>query len=108
MNSTTKIALANAASEWIGRDLNAAELAAQIGRMNVLAISGGVTMVVGSTMFLPVSNGYTVAVTLDASDTYTVRRLFVRSGKVSVKTEVSDVYADEVGEVAYQASCFRG
>lgn len=85
----------------------ARELLAQIGRMNVLAISGGRIRHTGETLVLPVANGYTVEIDLDPSDTYTVRRVFNRGGKRWVKGEIRDVYCDEVGEVAYQASCFR-
>lgn len=82
----------------------------QIGRMNILAISGGRVDYFSAEdgIRLPVSNGYSVEVVLDrASDTYTVRRLFIRSGVVRVKGEASNVYCDEVGDMAYNASCFR-
>ena len=87
----------------------------QIGRGNVLAISGGrwsrlldAEKIAPIGAILPVSNGYTVEVELDfASDTYTVRRVFSRGGKRWVKGEVTNVYCDEVGEIAYIASCFR-
>lgn len=80
----------------------------QIGRMNVLAISGGRVGRVGDTLVLPVGAGYSVEVDLDvASDTYTVRRMFRRGGKAFPKGEATNVYCDELGEVAYQASCFR-
>ncbi len=85
----------------------ARECAAQIGRMNVLAISGGRTRLIGGTLVLPVSSGYTVEITLDPSDTYTVRRVFTRGIKRWIKGEISDVYADEVGEIAYLAHAFR-
>lgn len=94
---------------------NPNDLLSQIGRMTVLSISGGrvapVTNEDGTALVgidLPVSNGYRVRVTLDeASDTYTVERLFVRSGKLSSKGIRTGVYADMVGETAYRASCFR-
>lgn len=80
----------------------------QIGRMNVLAISGGRVGRRGDTLLLPVGAGYSVEIDLDvASDTYTVRRMFRRGGKAFPKGERTYVYADELGEVAYQASCFR-
>jgi len=108
MNVKTMNALVDFAGEQKGRKIDPAQLTAQIGRMNIFAISGGRVLNYGeSTTFFPVASGYYVAVTLEANDTYTVRRLFVRAGKVTVKTEAADVYADEVGEVAYQASCFR-
>lgn len=80
----------------------------QIGRWNVLAISGGRHNMDGDTLVLPVGAGYSVEVDLDvASDTYTVRRMFRRGGKAFPKGERTYVYCDELGEVAYQASCFR-
>lgn len=86
----------------------------QIGRMNVLAISGGRVRARREpgadtdTLVLPVGAGYSVEVDLDvASDTYTVRRMFRRGGKAFPKGEATNVYCDELGEVAYQASCFR-
>lgn len=80
----------------------------QIGRMNIFAISGGRVRTLGETLVLPVSNGYSVEVDLDeGSDTYTVRRVFTRSGKRSIKGEQTYVYCEELGEIAYQASSFR-
>ena len=80
---------------------------AQIGRGNVLAISGGRFRQEGDVLVLPVAHGYSVEVELDPSDTYTVRRVFTRSGAPTVKAEVTDVYCDEVGEMAYRASCYH-
>lgn len=94
------------------RQFNTQELIAQIGRMNVLAISGGrVHSIVddeGETVEvqLPVGKGYRVSITLGFMDTWTVRREYVRKGVATVKGVQEDVYADEVGEVAYKASCF--
>jgi hypothetical protein len=94
------------------RQFNTQELIAQIGRMNVLAISGGrVHSIVddeGETVEvqLPVGKGYRVSITLGFMDTWTVRREYVRKGVATVKGVQEDVYADEVGEVAYRASCF--
>lgn len=80
----------------------------QIGRMNLLAISGGRWSLVSGTLVLPVGAGYSVEVDLDeGSDTYTVRRMFRRGGKAFPKGEQTYVYCDEVGEVAYRASSFR-
>jgi len=94
------------------RVFNPKELLRQIGMMNVFAISGGrwtaITNEEGECVevILPVGKGYRVAITLGFMDTYTVRREFVRAGKVFEKGVVEDVYCDEVGEVAYKASCF--
>jgi hypothetical protein len=80
---------------------------AQIGRMNVLAISGGRSSVnaVGD-LVLPVGSGYSVEIAYDFSDTYTVRRVYTRGMKRWVKGEVSEVFCEEIGEVAYRASCY--
>jgi hypothetical protein len=85
---------------------DARELVRQIGR-NIYAISGGRVLDTGHGVILPVSNGYKVVVDLMAGDTYRVRRLFIRGTKVWLKGERTNVYCDEVGEVAYYASCFR-
>ncbi len=90
-----------------GRECDAQILLAQIGARNVLAISGGRAEVRPTGITLPVSNGYRVTVDLAANDTYTVRRIFTRGGRTWIKGEVTGVYCEEVGEVAYQASCFR-
>ena len=82
----------------------------QIGSMNVLAISGGRIRrsTDGLTIRLPVGYGYTVVVTYDeGSDTYTVTREYKRGSKVWDKGTRENVYCDEIGEIAYRASCFR-
>jgi len=81
-------------------------LLAQIGRMNVLAISGGKFLNRRTGVTLPVKYGFAVTVDLAANDTYIVRRTFSRSGRVWIKKTWTDVYADEVGTVAYKASCY--
>jgi len=90
-----------------GKKIDAHVLREQIGMGNMFAISGGRCKVFTSTVFFPVSNGYYVSVTLTGADDYTVRRLFIRSGKVSVKKEYVGIYAENVGEVAYWASCYE-
>jgi hypothetical protein len=92
-----------------GRDLDWPILAAQIGRMTtVAAISGGRVVRLGpSTIDLPISSGYKVRITLAADDTYTVQRVMVRGDKTWVKGEQTNVYCDEVSEVAYQASSYK-
>lgn len=108
MNMKTTMTLANwAADNDCGTQNNAAVLRAQMGAMNVGAISGGRSFTFGSTVYFPVSNGYYVAVTLTAADDYTVSRMYVRGGKATVKAQVSGVYAEMVGEVAYQMSCYE-
>jgi hypothetical protein len=58
-------------------------------------------------VLLPVGSGYRVSVELDWNDTYIVKRQYVRKGVVADKGVATNVYCDEVGEVAYKASCFR-
>jgi hypothetical protein len=79
----------------------------QIGHGNVLAISGGRhSRSTDGALILPVAHGYRVEVFLDPSDTYRVERTFRRGERRWVKATWSNVYADQVGEVAYRASCY--
>lgn len=89
------------------RECDPRVLAAQIGIGNIRAISGGRVQVRETGITLPVSSGYRVTVDLAGNDTYTVRRVFTRAGRTWIKGERSAVYCEQVGEVAYQASCFR-
>lgn len=84
-----------------------AEILRQITTGNVLAISGGRAIPLPDGVELPVSNGYSVRTRLAGNDTYTVQRVFSRGGTETVKGELTDVYAEDVGETAYQASCFH-
>lgn len=85
-----------------------AELRGQIGRMNILAISGGRTEIRNGALHLAVSSGYRVVISLDeARDLYNVERIMIRGAKTFHKGLVEGVYADQVGEVAYQASCYK-
>jgi hypothetical protein len=86
---------------------DAAELVRQIGRRNLLAISGGRVMRRETGVTLPVDCGYSVTVDLAAGDTYVVRRIFRRGRREWTRGERTNVYCDEVGEAAYYASCFR-
>jgi hypothetical protein len=88
-------------------ECDAATLVAQIGRMNVMAISGGRVIDSGHGVILPVSSGYKVTVDLAGNDTYTVRRIMFRGMKAWIKGERANVYCEEVGQAAYYASCFR-
>jgi len=92
-----------------GRQLDAAQLLNQIGNPNLLAITGGRRgMQMGpSAIRLPVSNGFHVYVWLEANDTYRVESVFERSGKRHVKWCRTDVFAQDIGQVAYEASCNR-
>ena len=89
------------------RQCDAQVLLSQIGPANVLAISGGRVHVRPTGITLPVSAGYRVTVNLAADDTYIVRRVFTRGGREWIKGELTDVCCENMGEVAYQASCLR-
>lgn len=96
-------------SDCGARDFVPEQTLAQIGRMNVLAASGGVVNkittpggknVVG--LELPDSSGgHSVRVYLGNNDTYTVQRVDPTG---TVTGQQSDIYSDEVGEAVYQAS----
>lgn len=89
-------------------ELDVGTLKAQIGMTTIWAISGGRTTQVSSdTVRLPVSNGYSVEISYTWDDTYTVRRVLKRGDRTFIKGEATGVYADQIGETAYQASCFR-
>jgi hypothetical protein len=93
--------------ETNGRDLDVNVLCQQIGRMNILAISGGRVQYTNDAVVLPVGNGYRVEIELAADDTYTVRRVFKRGAKTFDKGTMKGIYAEDIGDVAYYASCFR-
>lgn len=107
MNMQAARTLLTIATEFGGREMDMNTTIDQIGMMNVLAISGGRRARIANSLDLPVSSGYHVIVTLEANDTYTVRRVYVRGPKAWIKAEVRNVYAEQVGEIAYRASCFR-
>ena len=103
-----------------GRDFNVDELKRQIGFWNIGAISGGRVYIDGATyndhykttqqVELPVAYGYRVRITLGWDDTWTVSRVIVKNTKKgiseNIKGTVEGVYFDDVGEVAYKASCY--
>jgi len=104
-----------------GRPFSAEVLKNQIGFWNIAAISGGRIYIDGTTydaqnqttqqVELPIAYGYRVRITLGWDDTYTVSRVIVKNTKKGIseviKGTVEGVYCENVGEVAYQASCFR-
>jgi hypothetical protein len=90
-----------------GRDLDPAQLLRQIGG-NLLAVSGGRWIPYGfSSIRFPCGAGFEVLVTLEADDTYTVRRLFKRGADWFLHGELTNVYCDDISERVYFASCFR-
>lgn len=88
------------------RPCDARELVAQIGRGNILAISGGRVLARETGVTLPVGHGYSVTIDVAADDTYTVSRVFKRSGKVFNKGQMTGIYCEDIGDVAYYASCY--
>lgn len=82
------------------------ELISQIGRMNILAISGGRIVALDDGIELPVGSGYKVRVRYTWGDEYEVQRVFVRGGKEFPKGS-REAWAGNVGQLAYYASCFR-
>ena len=96
------------------REMDLSQTLAHLGRMNLLAISGGrYRRTVGPetgrllALELPVSSGYAVRITLAANDTYTVQRVMRRGAKTWVKGTETNVYCDDLGETCYQASCYK-
>jgi hypothetical protein len=93
------------------RACSARVLLDQIGTGNVMAISGlRVGRVIAwhnndpyiAGVVLPVFNGWAVHVVLAPNDTYIVRRMF----RGSVRREWTGIYAENVGQVAYNASLY--
>lgn len=78
----------------------------QIGRGQIMAISGGRVLRTDQGVYLPVGRGYWVAVQLAADDTYVVTRVLYRQKTGKVKQQWRNVYAEQLGEVAYAASLF--
>lgn len=95
-----------------GRPFDEDVLISQIGHMNVLAISGGRVIVCRDNnetigIELPCGAGYRVLVELGWNDEWTVTRQFVRKGTVFNKGTIEGVLCDNIGEVTYQAACWR-
>lgn len=78
----------------------------QIGKANWMAISGLRVEFRETGVTLPVGKGWAVAIDLAPGDTYTVRRVYKR-GVTRAKGERTGVYAEQVSDVAYKASCFE-
>jgi hypothetical protein len=89
------------------RDADTSQILAQIGGLNVGAISGGRVKRYNDGVNLPVGNGYSVDIRLAPDDTYTVRRLFTRKGKITEHGTMTGIYAEQLGNIAYYASCYR-
>ncbi len=100
------------------RPCNAQEIAQQVGKWNIMAISGGrahaITNHNGETVgiSLPVNGTRRVDIVLDWNDTYIVRRVrkVVRGaerGNEIIEDDAYGIYCDEVGETAYRLSCWK-
>jgi hypothetical protein len=85
----------------------ATTIARQIGAGNIMAISGGRIRPIPNGLELPVAHGYRVRVVLTGADDYTVTRIFTRSGREFTHGQATRVCCDQVGDMAYYASCFR-
>lgn len=103
----------NAGAHFDGfRPMDAQQTIAQIGKMNILGISGGRVNALknshGETVGinLPVSRGYGVNVLLHPDDTYTVQRTFTRSGVTKIKGQEEGVHAEEIGDTTYRAGMY--
>lgn len=114
--SEMKLAVSRQGQDF--RPCDTAELMSQIGRMNVFAVSGGRVVAIENSqgqrvgVLLPCGKSRAVEVVLDWMDTYTVRRVRMvtsgaNRGTVEVESETTGVYCDEIGEMVYQASCWR-
>lgn len=79
----------------------------QIGSGTVMGICGFRVRPTVTGVELVCGYGYRVRVTLEANDTYTVRRIYSRGSREWVKGEQTDVYWPELSEVAYRAGMFR-
>jgi len=116
--SKSETALAVARQGQNFRPCDTGEVLAQVGRMNLLAVSGGRAVNIrnndGETVgvLLPCGESRAVEVVLDWMDVYTVRRVRLVNkgasrGTVTVETETEGVYCDELAEVVYRASCWK-
>ena len=95
------------AQELTTSQCNNDQLIQQIGKGNILSISGGRVGERETGITLPVRYGYKVEIDLMGNDTYRVRRVYETKSQRIIKGEKTDVYASEVGEIAYQASCYK-
>ena len=100
----------NAIDQAWAREIRATMLE-HIGAHTVLAICGGRLKVTDFCRieFRDSSGGHFVEVTYDqVPDAYTVRRLFRRGTKTTIKGEMTHVYAEQLADACYTASCWDG
>ena len=82
------------------------EIVKQVGIFKIMAISGGRIAFRDTGISLKVGRGYFVEIDLMPNDTYTVKRVYQTKSKRIVKGVEDNIYCDQLGEVAYRASCF--
>lgn len=101
-----------------GRPCDTAEVMNQIGKMVVLAVSGGRMANLkdkeGETVgvILPITSTRRIEVVLDYSDTYIVRRIrYIQTGKLAhteqVEAELNNIYCDQLAEVVLNLSTWK-
>jgi hypothetical protein len=89
-----------------------------MGRMTLFAICGGKSATIRDShneavgILLLCGEQRAVEIVLDWMDTYTVRRVRLvtrgsRAGEVIVEAEYTDVYCDQLSEIAYTAGCWK-
>ena len=101
-----------------GRPCDTAEVMNQIGKMVVLAVSGGRMANLrdkeGDTVgvILPITSTRRIEVVLDYNDTYTVKRIrYIQTGKLAntevVEAEYDNTYCDQLAEVVLNLSTWK-
>jgi hypothetical protein len=84
------------------------DLMPQIRVWDLMAVSGGRREQLNKyEAKFPVGHGYSVRVKLSFMDTWEVERVFEREGKAFLKERWDDVYAFDVSDVVYKASCYH-
>lgn len=90
--------------------MNAAATAVtQIDRGTILAVSGGRYLYMDdNTLTLPVRYGYSVEVEyIPGADMYEVRRMYRRGTTIRCKGHMRPLFADQLSEAVYRASCYH-
>jgi hypothetical protein len=101
-----------------GRECDPQEVIAQMGKMNFLAVCGGKWAKINASdgvtigLLMPCGESRAVEVVLNFLDLYEVRRVRLVNrgeykGTLVVEHEVLDVYCDQLGELVWQASCWK-
>ncbi len=101
-----------------GRPCDTSEVMNQIGKMVVLAVSGGRMANLqdkeGDTVgvILPITSTRRIEIVLDYNDTYTVKRIrYIQTGKLAntetVEAEQSYIFCDQLAEVVLNLSTWK-